>query len=392
MTQLRPGRGSVESDAVDTPDAARRKFLDYLARCEQGFRPFAPITLPEFFAGRAEYIRRLDNAISAPGLHVALFGERGVGKTSLARLLYFFVRRDEELTHFVRCESNSTFDSIFADVLGSAGVEAVLNGVEAEGEKHGTVGIASLGLGAARRLRRSYKRIAVGPQISTRLLVEQLAERDGLVIIDEYDRVKDEATHTRMAELVKHFSDVAAKTKIIIVGVAETVSQLLGKHESLGRALAQISLERMTDVELGDIIERGANYVGVTFKADVRRKIVRLADGFPYFVHLIGHHAARVAAQQVERDQVAPVVAEEEYALGLQEALANMEPALSEQYEQATVTTRRPSEKFTLLLWALALTDERVVQVQDIARQIAFFGGGEAKPASFSWNLGELAV
>ena len=102
MTQLRPGRGSVESDAVDTPDAARRKFLDYLARCEQGFRPFAPITLPEFFAGRAEYIRRLDNAISAPGLHVALFGERGVGKTSLARLLYFFVRRDEELTHFVR--------------------------------------------------------------------------------------------------------------------------------------------------------------------------------------------------------------------------------------------------------------------------------------------------
>jgi Cdc6-like AAA superfamily ATPase len=376
---------------MDPVDSTRKEYLGYLARCEQGFRPFAPIDLPEFFAGRINYIQRLDTEIGAPGRHVAIFGERGVGKTSLARLAYFFVRRDEEETHFVRCERSSTFDSIFADVLASAGVEVMLNGVESEGERQATLGIAGLALGGSRRLRRSFKRIAVGHQISTRLLVEHFAERDGLVIIDEYDRVTEPATHARLSELIKHFSDIAARTKIIVVGVAETVSQLLGEHESLSRSLAQIRLDRMTDEELGDIIDRGAKFVGAPFKGEIRWKIVRLADGFPYFVHLIGRHAARVAGLQVERGQAPPVIADEEYALGLQDALANVEPTLTEQYEQATITTRRPSGKFTLVLWAVALSDTRDVQVQDIARNVTFFTGADVKPASFSWNLGELA-
>jgi Cdc6-like AAA superfamily ATPase len=377
---------------MDAPDAARAVYLDYLARCEQAFRPFAPIDLPEFFAGRIDYIRRLDAEIGAPGRHVALFGERGVGKTSLARLAYFFVRRDENDTHFVRCERTSTFDSIFTDVLANAGIEVILNGVETEREHQGSIGIGSaLGLGGARRLHRTYKRITAGPQITARLLLESLGGRDGLVVIDEYDRVGDPGTHTRLAELIKHFSDAAARTKIIVVGVAESVSQLIREHASLSRSLARLRLDRMKDEELGDIIDKGADYVQARFKGDVRHKIIRLADGFPYFVHLIGRHAARMAGRQLQHDRAAPVVvADEEYAAGLQGALANAEPTLIEQYEQATITTRRPSEKFALVLWGMALTDVRDVQVQDIAKHMSFFLGEEVKAASFSWNLAEL--
>jgi len=378
--------------AVEGPDPARAAYLDYLARCEQAFNPFAPIELPEFFAGRVKHIEKLQAELSAPGRQVAIYGERGVGKTSLAQLAYFFVGRDEERTHLVRCQKSSTFDTIFADVLASAGLEVLLDGVGSEAERHGSVGFTSVGIGGTRRVRRTFRKVNAGRQIGPRLLLGQFAEREGLVIIDEYDRVADPQTHTRMAELIKQFSDARSRCKIILVGVAETLSQLIGEHESLSRSLAQIELDRMSDDELGDIIAKGQGHLHLAFKPSVKQRIIRLADGFPYFVHLIGRHSARAAGRELLQDPTATMVAgDEEYAEGLQEALENAEHTLAEQYEQAIVTTRRPSGKFMLILWAMALADARHVQVQDIAKNAGFFGETDVKAASFSWNLGELS-
>lgn len=377
---------------MNRPDSAREAYLNYLAKCDQAFRPYAPIDLPEFFAGRVKDVQRLEGEISAPGRQIAIFGERGVGKTSLAKLAYFFLKRSEEETYFVRCERTSTFDDIFADTLASAGIEVVLNGLEAEGEGHGALSLGPLSLSRARRVRRTFRKVSAGRQISPRLLLDQFCDRTGLIIIDEYDRVQDAPTHTRMAELLKQFSDAASRTKIILVGVAETLSQLIGEHESLGRSLAQIKLERMSTDELAQIITKGEEHLGVSFHGDIKRRIVCLADGFPYFAHLIGRHAARAAGVQLQQDSAArPVVAEEEYISGLSDALANAEHSLTEQYDAAIVTTRRPSEKFTLILQAMALSSARDVQVKELANNMAFLTHAEVKSGSFNWNLGELA-
>ncbi|MCG3126591.1 MAG: hypothetical protein CHACPFDD_01442 [Phycisphaerae bacterium] len=370
---------------------ARKTYLDYLARCDQAFRPYVPIDLPEFFAGRVAHVRRLEEEINAPGRHVAIFGERGVGKTSLARLAYFFVKRDEERTHFVRCSKASTFDTVFAEVLASAGVEVVLSGVESEGEQEGRLGIGSIGAAVIRRSTRTYRRIDAGPEITPKLLIDQMGNRNDLIIIDEYDRVEDTATHTRLAELIKHFSDAGATCKFLLVGVAETLTELIGKHESLSRSLAQIKLDRMSDEELLQIIEKAEAHLRVSFKGEIARRLIRLADGFPYFVHLIGRHAARTAGEELLKNPKANlVVAEQEYAAGLHLAIENAEHSLPDQYQRAIITTRRPSEKFTLILWAMALSDEREVQVKDVAQSIGFFTGEAPKPGGFNWNLGEL--
>lgn len=143
--------------------------------------------------------------------------------------------------------------------------------------------------------------------------------------------------------------------------------------------------------ELSDIVARGATHLGATIKGDIGRRIVRLADGFPYFVHLICRYAAHVAAEQLlQGPGIAVVIAEAEYRQGLNDALSNAEPTLRDQYNQAIITTRRPSEKFTHVLWGIALSDELEVQVKDIAKNMAFFSGKEPLPGSFNWNLGEL--
>ena len=372
-------------------DEGRRAYLRYRAECELAFNPFAPIDLPDFFAGRHRHIERLETEIEAPGRHVAVFGERGVGKTSLARLAYFFLNRDEEESHFVRCQSDSTFDSIFIEVFESAGIELFLNGMESHQEVKGALNLKPLSAGGARGTKRTFRRLAPTRGISSRLLLEHFASRRGLIIIDEFDRVQDPQTHTKMAELIKHFSDARSETKIIVVGVAETVSELIGEHESLGRSLAQIKLDRMSDEELLDIIQCGEDHLKAAFKEPVKHRIIRLADGFPYFVHLLSRHACLIAGRQLLKNPNAKaIIAEEEYRIGLSEALENAEHSLADQYQQAIVTTRRQSEMLELILWAMALSSEREVQVRCLAENVSFFTRKEYSSSAFSYHLGKL--
>ncbi|MBI5864397.1 MAG: ATP-binding protein [Planctomycetes bacterium] len=380
------------ADRLD--NGARQAQLDFLARCNQAFTPFAPIDLPEFFAGRIGHVDRLISEIEAPGRHVAIFGERGVGKTSLAKLAYFFLRKDEDDTHFISCTRASTFDTLMTDVLASAGVEAVLDGLEAEGQRQATLGGPNLGgtFGASRRIKKTYRRLSAGPQITPRLLLQQFGGKDGLIVIDEYDRVEDEETHTRIAELIKAFSDAAAKTKIIVVGVADTLAQLIGEHASLSRSLAQIKLDRMSDDELRDIIKRGCAHLDVDFPDAIATRITRLADGFPYFVHLLCRHACHRAPITWFRSPTKRrLITEFEYQSGLRDAIDNVEHSLEEHYENSVITTRRRSDVFSLLLGALALSNERDVQVQDLVANMSWLGGTPLKkPSAYSFHLGQL--
>ena len=61
-------------------DPGREAYLGFAARCEQSFKPFAPMNLPDFFAGRREHVDRLSSELAKPRRHVAIYGERGVGR------------------------------------------------------------------------------------------------------------------------------------------------------------------------------------------------------------------------------------------------------------------------------------------------------------------------
>lgn len=371
----------------------RQRYLDYLARCGQVFTPFAPIQLLDFFAGRQREVQRLIDEIDSPGRHVAIIGNRGVGKTSLAALAPFFVGRDDETCSYVRCTNNSNFDSIFSDALSDVDVVVALNGVESGQGKSAGIGGGPLFGGVSREVRASYRSLNPPQRITSRLLLHHFGDRRGLIVIDEYDRVRDKDTHVQVAELLKHFSDARSEAKLVVVGVADTLTQLVGQHESLTRCLGAIRLDPMDDKELRDIIHRGEERLQAIFDERVKQKIVRLADGFPHFVHLICRACARNAGELLlTRADVKLVVGNDEYRNALKSAVDDAEPQLVEDYENAIVTVKRKSERFELVLWAMALSDDRDVQVRDIATFAGFFTGETYSPAAFSYPLGKLVL
>ena len=54
----------------------------------QHFKPATPIDNVSLFCGRVRQRQTVVDAINQSGQHVVLYGERGVGKTSLAKMLF----------------------------------------------------------------------------------------------------------------------------------------------------------------------------------------------------------------------------------------------------------------------------------------------------------------
>ncbi len=369
------------------PDA----YLDYLARCHQAFRPFAPIDLPEFFKGRREHVESLCSELAKPGRQVAIYGERGVGKTSLAKLAYFFAGIDDENTYFVRCERDSRYETIFGQLLLKAGWGYLPNGVESEAQTSGGI---RAGIGSATRSKRTRTRhqaIDAARAVGPATLLSVFGERKGLLILDEYDRVHDESTHEKLAETLKHFSDAASATKIIVVGVAKTLGDLIGKHQSLTRCLAQIKLDRMIKGELGEIIQTGEQRLNVVFKEQIRGKIIDLADGFPFYVHLLCSYCAEEAGKVLRKnDHARVVVSETEYEKAVHKAIDSAESTLRDNYNEAVITVKRKTDMFKNTLWAVAYAGTTEVQVRAIAQNIAFLTGEQPKLPSLNSYLGAL--
>ena len=53
----------------------------------QIFTPTSPIKERDFFYGRLNQLEKVADAINKEGQHAILYGERGVGKTSLANIM-----------------------------------------------------------------------------------------------------------------------------------------------------------------------------------------------------------------------------------------------------------------------------------------------------------------
>src|SRR5262245_12675617 len=95
------------------------------------FTPGSPVSERDLFAGRQDQITRLMEAVSQRGFHAVLYGDRGVGKTSLANVLSAFLRDVGATVVFARANSDATddFSSLWRKVLRDITVLEVREGL-----------------------------------------------------------------------------------------------------------------------------------------------------------------------------------------------------------------------------------------------------------------------
>jgi hypothetical protein len=99
-------------------------------------------------------------------------------------------------------------------------------------------------------------------------------------------------------DLLKALSDYAVDSTIVVVGVSDTVDDLIRDHASIVRAVVQAQLPRMNRSELTEILSKGAQTLGITFEPHAAELIVRMSQGLPHYTHLIAETPLPVKVSQ----------------------------------------------------------------------------------------------
>jgi len=147
------------------------------------FSPSAPIDELSLFAGRDSQIRTVVDAINQKGQHVIIYGERGVGKTSLSNVLHGFLGQQKFpiVAPRVQCEALDTFDKVW---------RRVFDKIELSREKKG---IIRLGNPTEREPYRASELLnggEVAPDDVRRVLGIVAKSALPIVIVDEFDRLR----------------------------------------------------------------------------------------------------------------------------------------------------------------------------------------------------------
>lgn len=121
-------------------------------------------------------------------------------------------------------------------------------------------------------------------------------DRAALIVLDEFDRVEDDEALTLLADTVKTLSDHSARVTLMFVGVAASVENLLGEHESIIRNVRQVPMQRMSAAELDALLDKGfAQVDGLSVTEAAKARIIFAAEGLPHFAHLLGLGSGHVA-------------------------------------------------------------------------------------------------
>lgn len=306
------------------------------------FTPGAPINDRELFAGRIEQITQILSAISQRGYHAVLFGERGVGKTSLSNILAAILKESKGsyLLCRVNCDATDTYSSLWHKALRDIIVTRSKPGI---GFTAGEVVM-------------SQSIVDALPSILTpdeiRRVLTHLAHGVTLVVVfDEFDRMQSNTITTTMADTIKMLSDYSVAATILLIGVADSVNELISEHQSIERALIQIPMPRMSDDEVREVINKGLIRLSMTIDPGALDHMVSLSQGIPYITHLLALHTARTAGETDVRN-----ITFDHLSVGIDKALDQWQQSIKSAYYEATKSPQ-PGHIYKEVLLACALAD-----------------------------------
>ncbi len=248
----------------------------------RAFTPTQPKLGRRQIVGREPELARILQALGEDRAHVVLYAERGRGKTSLTNTVVETLRRGEVVVARHTCDADSTFESILRGLMRDlpASLRAVAIGAEP-------------GEGCEQVL--PDRALRPGDMVA---LPQRLDARSLVCVIDEFDRVEDPATRTRIADAIKQLSDRDADLLLLIVGVSDNLDQILGQHPSIQRNVVGVHLPLFSDQDVSLLVAKGARESGFSFPAEIVARIAVLARGMPYMAQLLALRLVQAAASR----------------------------------------------------------------------------------------------
>ncbi len=245
------------------------------------FTPTRPKIGEQRLAGRSTELQKILGALLEEHAHVVLYSERGRGKTSLSNSVIAALRQHEVAVARYTCDAASSYEDIIRGLLRDlpASMLAVpaTTAQSAQGSAQGCS--AALPDGALQ----PFDVVSMPGRLTCPFLV---------CVVDEFDRLRNSVVRTQFADTIKQISDRGVRMLFMLVGVSDSLEQMLGEHQSIQRNLVALPLPLLTDERVGELVARGGAEAGLEFAPPLAQRIAALSRGMPYMAQLL---ALRVA-------------------------------------------------------------------------------------------------
>jgi Cdc6-like AAA superfamily ATPase len=296
---------------------------------------------PGRFVGRTDLIEDCIKALNTPLGLIAVYGKRGVGKSSLMRQLQqmaladYTLARRASLAHAIPkrprgyltvyyscdamikdgqellrrlCNDQHDEDGLLRlvpndgkDLAEFTRTREIAAGADLKIVNWGTKGIESS----------KYARVVEGDVVQTfrnfvsavvTHQVKKRMKRDALLILlDEFDVIKDKAG---LGSLIKSLT--SADVKFAISGIGDDMSDLVQDHASVERLLEEgaVHVQPMHPEESKQIIYTAQTLFqgAILFDPVVVEKIAEISRGYPYFTQLLGKGCVAQANKLATKD------------------------------------------------------------------------------------------
>jgi len=265
------------------------------------FTPGNPVPV-ELFVGRSEQIKEIMRYIgqvsSGKQENVFLVGDRGIGKSSLASFLRYYVNTQtdifgvhvflggvstlEEMVHYI-------FEQILKETKGQPWYENIKKFFGKYIKEIGLFGISVSFNPPEEDLKELVRKF---PEALHNILEEIKKQKKGLFII--LDDINGLVEKLEFANWYKSFVDEIAThydnfpVFMMLIGLPEKRDKLSNLQPSLMRIFRVIEIKKLTDEEVEDFLSKAFGKVNMKVEPDAMELMVLYSSGLPILMHEIG--------------------------------------------------------------------------------------------------------
>ena len=258
--------------------------------------PERPITDPKLLSGRADTMRRCREILEREGSSLLLYGDYGVGKTSVWRVLLRDRRFEEALV-----VPDLSLPQLFLQILSKYGADLVASkltietGSKVGGEISGKLhGIGAKVTSEITSSSGAEKQPVELPRLNIPFLVDKLEgiqKSVDFIVLEEIHRIEQQSAREDLVRLIKALSDrPSISLRLVMVGSGRKESDLLSGEEYAkyqNRLIHSVLVPPLTHEEVKVLLHQREESLGMKFEGKTSDELARISSGYPYVANTL---------------------------------------------------------------------------------------------------------
>lgn len=354
-----------------------------------------PIDATNVYAARGDAEKLFRQQLTR-GMIPVVYGEYGVGKTSMAR----HVVKDADLANKlvnVASVAGMALNDVFTQCLETLGyavtTKRTAGSANSSNEELSAQAEASGGglkaIVATKKSTTASSSVTVEEQFvvtsPTDSKLIELCDKWGIVLIlDELHQATPEFA-TDLAKFLKSYGNTNCKHfKIILLGTSSDASLLVSSDPGIDRLLQEVHLKAMTEAEATFVVEKGMKDLAIAASKGIVERLVRTCVGSPSILQYLSLEVAEAAFPRTPRE-VTNADVDRALAAYVETKAARLNKAYMEAIENVGDLKYRKQ-----ILRAMAECQEEYVTMEVIRTAVSRFLGKTIASSALSGPLRDL--